>query len=383
MFETDPHFKYRVTLEPLTPIHVWSGVRGFIRLDVVLDSNKQEYCVVNLDQIELKSEEVRDLLNLRSSVQSIVELAYKEGRLKCRRKGKLAVPQIPGGVKDIMLISDLLVPGSTIKGYIRTAILTYLLYGDWKSGGNNYIAQIINKTVNLSKPKFASQDLETHYLRAPRGPKGFVDSLQMLWISDPIGFEKIGLCVRDAYVYDIAGNLVATVLLETLDQGSLEYELHIRELSNEYEKFLKKHQMDRTASILKLLRELEELDFFKVLCLFAKNAVEAELDVVKRVKKRLLSANIDLSQYEKLLNELLKHADSCSGSCIPVRLGFMTGHMSKTVDWVIKSAHPSAYQKVCDVMSQALGRPWDSATIKLVKRDGSYLGIGWAKLCLS
>ncbi len=88
-----------------------------------------------------------------------------------------------------------------------------------------------------------------------------------------------------------------------------------------------------------------------------------------------------LEHYEELISkEILLLCES--GECAPARIGFGAGHESKTIAVFLKKHYPNLYNALASSMSRAIGRAWDSLTIKAVNVGGRLVGVGWCKVCL-
>lgn len=382
-------YSFNIVLEPITPIHVWNGVRSVLGLDLIIDGSK--YCVVDVESIELGVDEVSNILSKRVDVRGFTEVVsklYREGRVRCKRVFDVDLKTSPQGVGEVKLINDLLIPGSTVKGYIRTAILNYLLTQDLSSKGLNYVKQVLDANIDLSvEPKYASLNLESYYLRAPRLKEqgGFIDLLQQILISDIIKSEGVKLSIRDSYIYDLTGKLIARLILETIDRGSLHYRIDISRLGSTLTQLAKglrgldKKVLD-VITLIDNLKLYESEKFLSILRTYSELLIRDELMKVSKFSEVLKRVDVDVSDYMRLLNELLK--DVSVGKCVPIRIGFMTGHMAKTVDIFISNNFRSKYDEICSVMTQKYHHLWDDSTLKLVWFNKSFYGLGWAKLCV-
>jgi hypothetical protein len=158
--------------------------------------------------------------------------------------------------------------------------------------------------------------------------------------------------------------------------GVLKYDISVFRAEPE---FVAREAVSETLkSILKKLTEITELDLVGALRRFGCDLLDYELDVVREFSV--------LEEYRKLLNSF--RSRYCGGSrevCVIARLGFMTGHMAKTVDLYLKKFHPEIYEDVKKYISSKIRRVWDEATIKLVGSPlnlEKLLGLGWCELCI-
>jgi|GEM_PF-503378 len=381
---------FNIVLEPITPTHVWNGVRSVLGLDLVIDGSK--YCVVDVESIELGIDEVSDIFSKRVDVRELTGLVgklYREGKVRCKRVYDVDLKTSLQGVSEVKLINDLLIPGSALKGYIRTAILNYLLTQDLRIKGLDYVKQLLDANIDLSAdPKYASLNLESYYLRAPRfrTQRGFIDLLQSLLVSDVVKSEGVGLCIRDSYIYDLTGKLIARLIIETLDKGSLHYKVDILKLGDTSITQLAKGLRGLEKKFLDILALIDGLKlyepekFLEILRTYSGLVIKDELGKVSKFSEVLKRVGIDVSGYAGLLNDLLRSV--YVGRCVPIRIGFMTSHKAKTIDSFLSSNFRDKYDELCSVMSQRYHHLWDDSTLKLVWFNKSFYGLGWVRLCV-
>ncbi|MEZ0393698.1 MAG: hypothetical protein ABWK00_01430 [Desulfurococcaceae archaeon] len=384
----------KLRLRPITPIHVWSGVRGVVGLDVLLEGN--QCCVVDLGTLKLSLDESMAVLERKRDYGEVLAEARRSGRLGCKRRPYLEARNLGRGGK-VLLLNDLLVPGSTIKGYIRTVVLNYLLERDLADKGKTHVENVLRSCVDLyAEPKNVSMGLEATYFRAPRPEKegGFVDSFQELLVSDPLVPPNARTSVREAQVYDVAGNRVATAFLETFDEGELSYEVRVLRPAEQQLSAFVQYYRSRGAANVERVKEVLELHsrvlelyrpdrLLEVLRAHAKHVIREELGLLEKARSALRSRNVDVSAYEELLRNrvrgLLEGRDS---RCAPARLGLMASHISKTIDGFLREHYSDLYAEVANYMTSRIRRAWDLSSVKLASFRGSYYGLGWAEVCV-
>jgi CRISPR-associated protein Csm5 len=280
--------------------------------------------------------------------------------------------------EEVKLLPPQLIPASTLKGYIRTALLHKLIMEVASSQGAQAVAKLLTSRVNLfADPKSVGTALELELLDRPRPKKqgGYADVLQRLLVSEP-RVVKASSSLTRASVIDVGGGLIAELALEVLEPGStLEYGLRI--LGSLPLDSIKVHGDYATAfsNILQLYESLTSQSLLDSLAEFGRALLDHELDKVKRFYKPLADKGFDFATYREILERL------ASESCIPVRLGFATGHTAKTIAIAMQKLAPQLYSQLCKTMTQRLGRSWDDSTFKLVNFDRKWFGLGWAKLC--
>lgn len=372
------------TLEPVTPIHVWGGREAIVGIDALVHDN--ELILVDLeDTLKKVPEDLLKKLNtslIRAEPKKAVASFLEE--LKSREL--ISGLKIPVKTKSrielntrIRVQHDYIVPGSELKGYLRTGIIKGLL----KKAPD--VARIIREGTDLEKEaKNVGIGVEAQLLRTPRlrAQGGFIDALSVISVSDPLTYERVEMSLRELKVAHIPNlDLVASLLAIVFSGGVLKYKITIHEfkkpvfssesrrepLIKDLEKIIEK--MCRVTNVISdknwLVNTLRE---------FGCDLINIELEKIRGIAK--------LENYAKLLTELKRDLCGRNIDCIPARIGFMTGHESKTIITEIKRYSPEIYNEVKARMQQELGRIWDALTLKLVEVDNDLVGVGWCKICL-
>lgn len=384
---------YNIELKPITPIHVWSGVDAKLRYDAFIDGNylyvvKPEYLedlpredlIQVIKEFEKKPEDV---------AIKVFELLKKKGHIKPVAEVKGAAMHKPGTI--IKLIHENLVPGSTLKGYIRTSIMRYFLLDLQKN--RSELVKIIKSGVNTSKgPKKMGEGLEASLFRRPRTREqgGFLDVLELVKVSDPeVQERKLSLRELRVVHVDDPNAVIARIPAITLDPVNrpLRFKITFDARQIPFENVDFKQLKEEISTTLKDLIKLRN-DFAKrferkeellrALQQHGCYLIEAELSKLSRSPK----ASKALIDYVNLLEEVKKKLCEKSVNCVPARIGFMTGHEAKTVLDIIKENEPLLYGKIVDVMQKLVKREWDAKTLKLVEVDGKLFGVGWCELCV-
>jgi CRISPR-associated protein Csm5 len=363
---------FALTLHPLTPIHVWSGRKLFSGLDVVRKS-PDTLCIVDTDR--LPPNVVNELLAVRAEDMPKV-LEKHSAEVLCKQEVKVAI-SIPPAVQ-ILELNPYVVPGSTLKGYIRTSVLFHLL----KSvGDKSRLSNVLRSGVDLEKePKFVSEGLEAQFFRAPKPPKqgGFVDSFQSLLVSDPEVLAELKCySVSELQVVELrAGALkpIANQYAVVVTCGELRYHISIRTPKEGILRLVALSVPEHKGDIEKLYL-LEKLNLIEALREFGCHILSKEIEKAKLYK--------ELSNYVKLLESF--HARYCEkeSNCVIARIGYMTGHTAKTVLSIVKEAEPQLYHQVKSFMESYLHHTWDELTIKLAKTPQGLVGPGWCELCFT
>lgn len=357
------------TLRPLTPLHVWSGRTLLMGLDVI--RRGRNLCFVDIER--LPPEIVHQLYSTPANQIPDVLEKYS-AQLPCRLEVKSTGFLPPKA--QILELNQYVVPGSTLKGYIRTTVLYLML----KAIGEKGLAEALRRGVNLDEePKNVAQGLEAEFFRAPQpgGKGGFVDSFQSLLVSDPEVVVDPGcLVVSEIRGVELLGRELKRIasqyaLLATC--GELRYRVSVRapdkSVVSNIARPVREHFKD-----IERLRMLEEVDLLKALRDFGCYILSKELERVKLFK--------DLAGYAQMLEDLQRRYCSKPSSCVVARIGFSTGLTAKTVLGVVKESDPQLYQEVRSFMERQVHHAWDELTIKLVETSRGLVGPGWCELCV-
>jgi len=374
--------KMTLTLIPLAPIHVWSGNDAVLGIDAVIRPDGK-LCIVDLEQL---TPDIAEALAKTSPQQLFQKIKEYVEKLPC--KNVVPVYTTLEENSRIKLLSSQIVPGSSLKGYIRTALAYYILSTMKKEAAKS----LLRGGIDLSeKPQKISQGLEGGLFRKPR-PKtqgGFVDMLQGLLISDPQP-EDVKLGVVNLMTYEIIDREIkeiATVNAVALLKGTLKYDLlieTIHDVSFSDKPYLRPKRIS-SKEVHKIISDLksdiEKLgvlskDIIKhALMKFGCSIVENELSRVKEIAK--------LNGYRKFLEDIKKkYCEKAYGKCAIARIGFMTGHRAKTILSLVEKLDPKLYGNIRNIMEMYFGKTWNLRTLKLVRINKEFRGIGWCELCL-
>ena len=198
--------------------------------------------------------------------------------------------------------------------------------------------------------------------------------LQNLLVSDPLAKESLRYSLEWLTVYNLSKRRrVARLPGVVLVGGSLRYEIVVVEARPSFEAPQESRQ--NLSSIIDKLNELASIDLPVALRTFGCDLVDHELSLVKGINK--------LRGYERVLQSFKeKYCGASRQNCVISRVGFMTGHMAKTIDLYIKKQYPRMYEELKESMGRKLHRTWDDYTIKLVGSQNNLLGLGWCELCV-
>lgn len=367
------HAHYRITLKPLTPIHVWNGIDIVFGIDAIYKN--KHLCIIDYETLPI--EFIKEAVSVSPNQLPQVISKYKN-ILPCMFCVNSKI-KLTSNVK-IKLIDKNIVPGSSLKGYIRTAIMYYLA-SDLASRLGNQIESALRSGINLFvEPKRVSEGLEGKFFRKPRlrSQGGFVDFMQRFLVSDPIEFsDKIILSVDELQVYKLPQqgqfemNKIASVYAIVFSSGELKYDAKIIKTLNIHDIVGRRGEHN---NIISKLLELDRIDLLEALNIFGCDLVKSEINRLKQINK--------LKYYVDLLNKYYDKYCKEKSECVIARLGFMTGHQAKTILSLVKKVAPKLYTDITSYLTMHYHHPWDELTVKLVKFEQDLVGIGWCELCL-
>lgn len=198
--------------------------------------------------------------------------------------------------------------------------------------------------------------------------------LQNLLVSDPLAKESLRYSLEWLTVYNLfKRRRVARLPGVVLVGGNLRYEINIVEAIPSFE--APEESRQDLSSIIDKLNELASIDLTAALRTFGCDLVDHELSLINDIN--------ELRGYKRVLQSFKeKYCGASQQNCVISRIGFMTGHIAKTIDLYIKKQYPQMYEELKKSMSKKLRRKWNDSTIKLVGPQNSLLGLGWCELCV-
>ena len=337
---------FKVRLEPITPTFVWSGERLLHKADYDVVNGK--LVIVDINKAVLKVKKLEE--------------AFGEEFAREVQGVKLIFPSSTAP-KEVLMINQYLVPASSLKGLIRTAVLNRLSKG--KQEVYNEVRNNLNALLNPKskmRPKDVGQPVEYLLKVEVQFGKGTFtyDALSRLLISEPKA-KNVALSLRRVEIVETVGNFRAEAYAITFDRGVLEYEAEIVKPQN-YGVYESVKVIDGGVSKGDLVESLREFSSL----------------VISKEKKRVEKArgsNKDelLKDYRQFLDTLRPESD-----CFPLKVGMFTGHHAKTVD-----VPPDVEQLREKVMTAVYKHYWDSRTVKLAEWNGKKVGVGWVRVCVS
>lgn len=332
-----------VKLSPLTPVHVWSGDVLVVGYDIVVKDG--DACIVDVDQLPTEViEKVAD---------DLAPLDRYADKVKCSRVLKLRSDLSSKLVYDI---SPWYVPASTLKGYIRTALLYKWL------GERQDAMRLIEQAVKQGRGSLLEDSLMR--MRSPR-----VDVMQSLRIWETKIKEETAIV--DIHVKRLPSlSSVAKVSAVALVGGELRYGMELTPFRPKV-----RDQTGKLADAIKLLEKLPNLGVDHIreaLRQFGCKLLENEIELAKGHKK--------LAPYVEALEEWRSKYCKAGEACVIARMGRMTGIYSKTVISIIREKMPEVYRML---LEKHFHKRHEFNTLKLVEIDGRQLGVGWCEICLT
>lgn len=328
-----------IEVEPLSPTFVWSGEILYKGADFDLVNGK----ILIVDPFKA----LRKVKNLRE--------IFKEQFVRTIKDFKLIFPStsVPN---QILMINEYLIPASSLKGLIRTAILNKMakkspsVYNQIQSNLNTLTTlhpkQIFKEVKNVAEPV---EKLLKNTVPFGKGKYNY-DALNRLIISEPEVIDA-SLSLRKITILELKGNFKSENYAITFDKGKLVYDVKILQPSNYGVNSMLKNLDDKISKkeIFESLKEYSNL-------------------VINSEKEKLKTKDKDLRTYSEFLEKL-----RIEGECVPLKIGMFTGHVAKTI-----SLPPNIMQDRDRVMTKITGHLWDNRTVKLTDN----IGVGWVKICI-
>ncbi len=352
-----------ITIEPLSPVFVWSREKLSSRADYRISNNR-------LTIIDFNEAIKKGARTLQDVISSDAVRIFHGQRLEFPVSGN------PSNISEIYFPQESVVPGSTLKGLIRTAFLSQFK--------NNYQSDV-NKQLNALKAAVSSGNYnearspvkslaseiekklikrEIVYNFGHRVCKNTYDAFKTLLISDPQKYENLKF---DLVKVEIRGKkkVISNNFVIALTEGKLYYDAKIVKPPKYQElKILDKvYEVNDLISWDKITKSLQE---------FSKHVLNKEIQKVRK-----LNSSGRYETYYKFLENLKKEAENTSNNCFILRMGMFTGHASKTLPL---NAQNEKLRE--DVLTKLYRKPWDDNTIKLADVGSGKVGLGWIRLCI-
>lgn len=327
-------------LKFLSPVHIHSGevvksMNYMVRGDEVLIFDEIDV-IQSVEQKELLNDELlrsfAALDNRRKEYNKTLNYYIDKGIVsnsvieKYKTKAINNIHDLSGQEihRTMINIQGPYIPGSTLKGVTRTAILyDYLL-----NKGIGYIKDAVN-FLNGRGRRFTIDD----YIIYGVDHNGWLpkdiqkDPFKFLGIKD-INLVGNELEVYEEFIYNISGFIPGNVI-ETIKEGDysekFDFEIRVNEkLANKYNN--------------EILKYFNEKELLRVLHQYSKDIIEDELEYYKTNKHQLFNTKEIIESLEKLKSQ--------NTTTSPVlRIGKGKGYKSNTVALAIKKLDKDYYMK--------------------------------------
>ncbi|ABN69423.1 CRISPR-associated RAMP protein, Csm5 family [Staphylothermus marinus F1] len=386
--------KHRILLKVATETHVWSGDMFLQNVDLVVSrASWREFIAYILDmnkltRIIIEKGKHMDLLNALKSRNILALLSkyklYLKNVSSATYISKIE-PKILGTfIKKNFSINNIpLIPGSELKGLIRTAILNYMI--TYKLIDPRAVDEALNNLSFSESTKNIDQIIQKFIRKIITASKTPLDLLKFVSISDPLNYNVKPII--DKYVALKLASLeeVASEDVVALDRDSfIEYEISIyKPVSKEYVRgqYNIKLYHEFLSLYGRLLRDDKELKLLKVLKDFSLKMINFEIKRLDSVK-----ANIDKSFIKQLDKWRLEVSNK--NNVFYFKTGYGTGMYSKTI---FLSMNPDQQKRLIRIMTNIMANKtkdrisvWDLQTMKIVGSDFLYnkkiIPVGWVRL---
>ena len=360
----------QITIEPLSPVFVWSGETLFSDLDFIVDGN--DVIIVDFDKVigEIKTE--GDLEQYKNLLRELLKQYKQSGQYKNLLRelyGFKLEFKIVGGktINQILDMNPYIIPASEVKGLIRTAVINELV----KSNRNAFDGSMKRVLTELNKIE-KNRKMSKHNLKnigqiveqvmkgkLPTRTKYVYDALKTLIISDPI-VQSAEFNLNEIRILSIKGEPLTSTYAITFTKGKLTYDAKIVKptdygvyKNSEVESLNAKITWDLIVSSLKN---------------FSKTVVADEISKINKYLSNKHSYKEDLNKYLELMKNIENTKD-----CIPLRIGMFTGHVAKTVE-----VRDDVKRKREGLLTRLYDKRWDNNTLKIT----GGVGLGWIKMCI-
>jgi CRISPR-associated protein Csm5 len=222
------------------------------------------------------------------------------------------------------------IPGSSIKGAIKTALLYDMVKSDDVSHMNRLFSRGRDNRVRLDFRK--SQDFQDRFFSAARGNASYTSIMKFIQISDTSTIPKVSIyttasvkATRTGYEwYQRVGNMVKTSL-ETIDQGN---ELRCQMNITQRDEILRKLEVENKRNYL------EDDNILDCIYRFSDDIIHNEINFAGRYDIKFLE-----DFYSKL-----KSKNNPKNPLL--NIGHGTGFLGTTIGLKIKDEDPEIYENV-------------------------------------
>lgn len=332
--------KYRI--EVLSPIHIGSGNK-YKPIDCII--KKQEVFIFDekdviknikgrymldssfLSSISYSGKRAKFYQNLDSFIDSGIIDKNVLNKVKIKAKNKttnIKGKEIQGIMRNL---NGPFIPGSTLKGVVRTAIF----YDYVKNKGINWIKAAIKEIKNNRK----LNSIEDFIIG---GEKKNVqkDPFRFLNIMD-INLVEDNVSIYEESIFNMKSNFPGDIL-ETINEGCLTEEFKFGITFKNIKENIRNEMIDRLKLDKNLVSYLENKEILKALYEYSKDIIEEEIEYYKNCSSKVLNTS-------EILKQLQKFKDINTESSPIIRIGKGTGYLSHTLGIIIKRLDKNYYDR--------------------------------------
>ena len=332
-----------ITIHTITPVHIGSGVKVFNKLDFFEDETSQAIHIADFEKIF----QIVGYKNIDRWTEAVEKNQDLMPTLKASKPGvkptDVALRSIPLMHKRSLKQQDVflhihsgngkaMIPGSSIKGAIRTAIFLEIIWEDEIFKDKKKIFYIKNSNTNDVDYNINDNKLLKKALGEIQ-----LNLMKFLRVGDAI-FEKTTLCEvriankkRYGWQFNVKGKPNAIQQIECINAN--QHATCRIQLPSEIE--LLKH-IEKENDLSTKIKEkyptqhLKYLDrfLFKVLNDHTLRLIENEIILIKKFDDSILEP------YYKKLISLKETIENAGENECYLRIGFATGYLNMTGDWL-------------------------------------------------
>ena len=401
-------------IKTLTPIYIGTGEEYNGRSYITEDDNVKFYdlrgIISTIDKMPQR-DRFFALLSERRRLVDILKEVFGDDELPWLDDSciyTLPLSDKIGGDKRIRPIrtfignaKNIYIPGTEIKGAIRTAILYYFLNPELHNKGDDirslserFYHSLLGKINRRKSLRDIESEIEQEVFRTDRDTDGRYDVLKHLTIRD----SELRPCEECLFVSNITlmnvhehdryrsdGRIAIPSQLCSKDTFFLSKKMRINDnqlIASEL------GFSDRQKWVIQYTQLLP--NFFQCCYSFSKRLLEADIRYFNRedsiLDTSLLMKNLDVddeSRIEPILNQIVDRLKEIQGQNSPetplIRLGGSKGYFSNTISLILKERNPTMYEKVVSVLSRT---PYKFPRTRRVvlSPDGKYDILGWIQL---
>lgn len=333
-----------ISIHTITPVHIGSGVKIFNKLDFFEDAKHQAIHIADFEKIfQIVGAENIDKWTeaIEKNLDVMPLLKAKKTDIQPNDVALRSIPLLQNKAlkqQHVLLHThsgngQAMLPGSSLKGALRTAILTEIMWED----------TIFNDVKNIFNPKF---NHKTKQEKIQVNDKNLVEKafgetqsnlMKFLRVSDAL-FKQTILCEvliankkGDNWQFNVKGkpntiqqvecisaNQIATCKIQW--PSEIELLKHIEKQNDLSTKIKEKYPTQHLKYLDRLL--------FKVLNNHTLRLIENEISLINQFDDSILEP------YYKKLNSLHETIKNKGENECYLRLGFATGYLNMTGDWL-------------------------------------------------